>query len=117
VSNEITGNVYLIDEEKTYGQKGFRKRQIVIQTEDGAYEQYIPVEFIQDGCDRIYLNELKVGDNVKVGYRLTGRRWQPSLKDDARYFLGCEVTSLEILVPHPGTGETGRQTVEDHIPF
>jgi len=47
---EIAGKIKWIDETKTYGTNGFRKREVVVTTEE-QYPQHILVEFIQDKCD------------------------------------------------------------------
>ena len=47
---EIQGRIKLIDETKTYGTNGFRKRELVVTTEE-QYPQHILVEFVQDSSD------------------------------------------------------------------
>ena len=59
---EVTGKIKWIDETKTYGNNGFRKREVVITTEE-QYPQQILIEFIQDKCE--LLNNYQVGQNVK----------------------------------------------------
>ena len=55
---EVTGKIKWIDETKTYGNNGFRKREVVITTEE-QYPQQILIEFIQDKCE--LLNNYQVG--------------------------------------------------------
>lgn len=69
---EITGLIKVIGETKTFGSNGFRKRELVITT-DEQYPQHILIEFVQDKCD--VLNSYKVGQNVKVGINIRGRIW------------------------------------------
>ena len=47
---EVAGKIKWVDETKTYGTNGFRKREVVVTTEE-QYPQHILVEFIQDKCD------------------------------------------------------------------
>jgi len=47
---EVQGKIKMIDEAKTYGNSGFRKREVVITT-DEQYPQHTLVEFVQDKCD------------------------------------------------------------------
>ena len=61
---EVSGKIKWIDETKTYGNNGFRKREVVITTEE-QYPQQILIEFIQDKCE--LLNTCQVGQNVKIG--------------------------------------------------
>jgi hypothetical protein len=119
----VSGVVHLIEETKTYGQKGFRKRLVVLEQNQGSFTNYIPVEFIKDSCDAV--DELNVGDEVEVKYRLSGRRWQRDASSEAKFFLSAEATSFRIL-SNDGTHMTERvsdpnnafaEASEDEAPF
>jgi hypothetical protein len=69
---EITGKIKLIDEVKTYGSNGFRKREIIITTQE-QYPQQILVEFVQDKCE--LLDPYQIGQDVRIGINLRGREW------------------------------------------
>jgi hypothetical protein len=69
---EVTGRVKMIDTTKEVGSAGFKKRDIVVTT-DEQYPQQILVQFVQDKCD--LLNNYIVGDNVKIDINLRGREW------------------------------------------
>ena len=69
---EVTGRVKMVEQTKEVGTSGFRKRDIVVTT-DEQYPQHISVQFVQDKCD--LLDAYKVGDNVKVDINLRGREW------------------------------------------
>ena len=69
---EVTGKIKKIDETKTYGASGFRKRELVTETNE-QYPQPLLIEFVQDKCD--ILDKYKVGDDVKVSINLRGREW------------------------------------------
>ncbi|MFD1292663.1 DUF3127 domain-containing protein [Lutibacter holmesii] len=69
---EVVGKIKKIDETKTYGASGFRKREMVVTTNE-QYPQPIMMEFVQDKCD--LLNKFKIGDDVKVSINLRGREW------------------------------------------
>ena len=58
--DEVSGKIKWLDETKTYGNNGFRKREVVATTEE-QYPQHILVEFIQDKCD--LLNAFQVHKN------------------------------------------------------
>ena len=79
---EVQGTVKLIDETKTFGTNGFRKRELVVTTEE-QYPQHIMIEFVQDKCD--LLNSFSPGQKVKVGINLRGREWQ-SPQGETKYF-------------------------------
>ena len=69
---EITGKIKKIDETKTFGASGFRKREIVVTTNE-QYPQMLMVEFVQDKCD--LLDSYQVGQDVKISINLRGREW------------------------------------------
>jgi translation initiation factor IF-3 len=69
---ELQGKVKLIGETQTFGSNGFRKREVVVTTEE-QYPQHIMVEFVQDKTD--LLNNFQVGQQVKISINLRGREW------------------------------------------
>ena len=79
---EVTGKIKKIDETKTFGNNGFRKREIVITT-DEQYPQMILIEFVQDKCD--IMNNFKEGEEIKVSINLRGREWI-NPQGEAKYF-------------------------------
>lgn len=91
----VNGNVHLIEPTKTFGQKGFRKRMVVLEQVNGRFTNYLPLEFISDACDSV--DELKVGDKIKVSYRLTGRKWQRDEMSEVKFFLSAEATGYELI--------------------
>ena len=69
---EISGKIKWIDDIKTYGTNGFRKREVVITTQE-QYPQNILLEFIQDKCE--LLDNYSIDENVKIGINIRGREW------------------------------------------
>ena len=69
---KVRGVIHVVEETKTYGQKGFRKRLVGIEQDNGRFTNYIPLEFTGDRCDAA--DELNVGDEVEFTYRLNGRK-------------------------------------------
>jgi len=69
---EVIGKIKLINETKSYGDKDFRKREVVITTAE-QYPQDLSIEFVQDKCD--LLNNFKADQTVKIGINLRGRGW------------------------------------------
>ena len=90
---ELSGKIKWIDETKTYGTNGFRKREVVITTEE-QYPQHILVEFIQDKCD--LLNSYQVGQDVKIGINLRGREWV-NPEGQTKYFNSIQGWRIEKL--------------------
>jgi len=69
---EVTGKIKMIDQTKEVGSAGFKKRDVVVTT-DEQYPQHILVQFVQDKCD--LLNTFQVGEAVKIDINLRGREW------------------------------------------
>lgn len=91
----------MIEETKTFGNNGFRKREMVITTEE-QYPQHILVEFIQDKCD--LLNNYGVGQAVKVSINLRGREWV-NPQGETKYFNSIQGWRIENLQPEGGNAE------------
>lgn len=90
---EITGKIKKIDETKTYGASGFRKREVVVETNE-QYPQPLLVEFVQDKCD--LLNNFNLGQEVKISINLRGREWI-NPKGEAVYFNSIQGWRIEAL--------------------
>ena len=88
---EVAGKIKKIEETKTFGTNGFRKREMVVTT-DEQYPQMIMIEFIQDKCD--LLNSFQVGDDVKVSINLRGREWV-NPQGEAKYFNSIQGWRIE----------------------
>ncbi len=95
---EVQGKVKMVGETQTFGTNGFRKREIVITTEE-QYPQHILVEFIQDKCD--LLNSFQIGQNVKIGINLRGREWV-NPQGETKYFNSIQGWRIESLQPMGG---------------
>jgi hypothetical protein len=98
-NSTLRGVVHLIEETKSFGQKGFRKRLIVLEQNNGRFTNYIPLEFTNDACDSV--DSLKLGDDITVTYRLSGRKWQRDPMSEVKYFLSAEALGFR------KTGEGG----------
>jgi len=95
MSDKVIGVVCTIEETKTYGAKGFRKRTVVLEQDKGSFVNYIPIEFTKDLCDEI--DSVAVGDEISIAYRLNGRKWQKDPASEVRYFLSAEALSFEVV--------------------
>ncbi|GAA4273463.1 DUF3127 domain-containing protein [Aquimarina gracilis] len=92
---EVQGKVKMVGETQTFGSNGFRKREIVVTT-DEQYPQHIMVEFIQDKCD--LLNNFQVGQDVKISINLRGREWV-NPQGETKYFNSIQGWRIESLQP------------------
>jgi len=106
---EVQGKVKMVGEEQTFGNNGFRKREIVITTEE-QYPQHIMVEFVQDKCD--LLNPFQVGNDVKISVNLRGREWV-NPQGETKYFnsiQGWRIENLQQAAPATDSAPTPTPT-------
>lgn len=97
---EVQGKVKMIGETQTFGNNGFRKRELVITTEE-QYPQHIMIEFVQDKSD--LLNNYAVGQDVKVSINLRGREWT-NPQGEVKYFNSIQGWRIENLQPAQAEG-------------
>ena len=97
---EVSGRIKMIDETKSFGGNGFRKREVVVTTEE-QYPQHIMIEFTQDKCD--LLNNYRVGEPVKVSINLRGREWV-NPQGETKYFNSIQGWRIEKLQPEAPVG-------------
>ena len=88
---EVQGKIKVIGETQTFGSNGFRKREVVVTTEE-QYPQSIMVEFVQDKTD--LLNSFTVGQNVKISINLRGREWT-NPQGEVKYFNSIQGWRIE----------------------
>ena len=79
---EVSGKIKVLGDVKTYGDNGFRKREVVITTQE-QYPQHLLIEFVQDRCE--LLDSFNVGDKVTISINLRGREWQ-NPEGEVKYF-------------------------------
>ncbi|WP_250433283.1 DUF3127 domain-containing protein [Hanstruepera flava] len=90
---EVQGRIKVIGETQTFGANGFRKREVVVTTEE-QYPQHIMVEFVQDKTD--LLNNFQVGQQVKININLRGREWV-NPQGETKYFNSIQGWRIEAL--------------------
>lgn len=123
---EVLGKIKVLGEIKTYGDNGFRKREVVITTQE-QYPQHLLIEFIQDRCE--LLDSFNVGENVKISINLRGRDWE-NPEGEIKYFNSIhgwriekeEFVEKDMIPPPdeaPGFEEKSDEDkeVEDDLPF
>ena len=95
---EVQGKIKMVGETQTFGSNGFRKREIVVTTEE-QYPQHIMVEFVQDKTD--LLNSYQVGQSVKISINLRGREWV-NPQGETKYFNSIQGWRIENLQAEAG---------------
>lgn len=87
---ELTGTLKLKKDEQRVSDS-FKKREFVVTDNSTNYPQHILFQLKQDKCR--LLDDYNPGDEVKVGFFISGREWQ---KDGVvRYFTSLDAWKLE----------------------
>ena len=87
---EVVGKVKVVSPEQQVS-ASFKKRELVVTTEE-QYVQHILIEFAQDKCD--LLNNINVGQEVKVSINLRGREWV-NPQGETKYFNQIQGWKIE----------------------
>ncbi|MEO1515967.1 MAG: DUF3127 domain-containing protein [Bacteroidota bacterium] len=69
----------------------FRKREFVMEMEDGAYTQLIKFQLTQNNCEK--LDPFNEGDQLKVTFSLRGREYKKDSK--VSYFTNLDAWRVE----------------------
>lgn len=87
---ELTGTLKLKKDEQKVSDS-FKKREFVVTDNSSNYPQHILFQLKQDKCR--LLDNYNPGDEVKVGFFISGREWQ---KDGVvRYFTSLDAWRIE----------------------
>ena len=117
---DLTGVIKLIQEAKTFGAKGFTKREFVVTVKEGKYPQDIVLECVQEKVN--LLDGLTEGQTVTVTFDIRGREYNGRYFNNLQAFRikGGEGTAPSVdedRPPLPDEAEIQGTTVDDDIPF
>lgn len=88
---EAFGKLHALFDEQQVTEK-FRKREFVVEIEDGNYPQYVKFQLTQDKCSA--LNSFQKGDKIKVVFGLSGREGK-SRDGNTVYYTNLGAWKLE----------------------
>jgi len=88
----IKGKIKVIMDEQQISDK-FKKREFVLETKSGQYDQVISLQLTQDSVDLIDAH--KVGDEVNVSFDLRGREWTSPKDGVVKYFNTLSAWRIE----------------------
>jgi DNA replicative helicase MCM subunit Mcm2 (Cdc46/Mcm family) len=91
---DVTGRLHDIFDEQQVSEK-FRKREFVLEVQEGQYPEQIKFQLVQDKTALI--DPYKIGDEVKVTFNLRGRGFNKN--GQMLYFTNLEAWRIE-----PATG-------------
>jgi len=71
---EAKGKIIRIGQTESFGDKGFKKRELILEVADNPqYPQIVGFEVTKDNCDK--LDSLSPGQDLNVHFNLNGREW------------------------------------------
>ncbi len=116
---KIEGTVHAVSEAQSFGAKGFRKREVVVEVSSGKFSEYIPIEFTNDLVDTSA--GLNVDEHIVVDGFVTGRKWQRDASSEVKYFCGVKAVSFSVngqnVVKEPDATPAYAMDDMDSIPF
>ena len=104
---EVIGTLYKIFETNQVSEN-FKKREFVLEyAENPAYPQIVKFQLNQDRT--ALLDNLKIGDAVKVEFSLRGREWT-NPQGEIIYFTSLEAWKMEVIQPEQTQTANQEQT-------
>ena len=70
---EATGTLHQLNDTITYD-SGFKKREFVLETEDGKYPQQLKFEVVKDNCEK--LDGWKDGQKITAHFDIRGNEYK-----------------------------------------
>lgn len=90
---KILGKIIEIKETQQVSET-FKRRNMVVEYEEGGYSEFITFELIQDRCSLV--DSFEVGQEVTVHFNLKGRKWITP-EGETRYFNALHAWRLEAM--------------------
>ena len=112
MANSVRGIIHFIGDTQEIGQKGFRKRIVALEQENGQFTNYVPIEFTKDNCDAV--DDMNVGDEIDIQFFISGRKWQKTPNDPVQYFVALQASRWTVL---SSAGAPANVDVEDTPEF
>jgi hypothetical protein len=107
---ETIGKLHTIFDTKQISDR-FSKREFVVELSDSKYPQTVLFQLTGDRCG--LLDQLSVGDQVRVEFSLRGREWR-SPSGELKYFNSLDVWKVEPV--RPGARAGGREPRDRDVP-
>ena len=99
---DVTGRLHEIFDEQQVSEK-FRKREFVLEVQDGQYPEHIKFQLVQDKTSLI--DPYKMGDEVKITFNLRGRGFNKN--GQMIYFTNLEAWRIEAAAAGGNAGGGG----------
>ena len=89
---ELNGIIKLKRDEQKVSDS-FKKREFVVTDNSSNYPQHILFQLTQERCR--LLDDVNVGDQVKVSFFIRGREWQGKDGGGVKYFTSLDAWKVE----------------------
>jgi len=110
---EATGKLHTIFDTKQVSER-FTKREFVLElTDNPKYPQMVLFQLTGDRCAQ--LDDLRVGDAVRIDFSLRGREWR-SPQGETKYFNSLDVWKVEAAQSGSRRDSRGRGGYDDDAP-
>ena len=107
MSFELTGKLHRVFDTEQI-KETFRKREFVVEKQDGQYPEYIKFQLVQDRTS--LMDEFDEGDEVTVSFDLRGREWQ------GKFFTNLQAWRIQRASAGGEGGGGGAQAGNDPFP-
>ena len=91
MSFEITGRLYKKFDVNQISET-FKKREMVLEVQDGSYPQYIKFQLLQDRVSLI--DNINEGDEIKLSFNISGREYKKPT-GEVIYFTNLDAWRVE----------------------
>lgn len=119
MSFSVKGTLHEIFDEQQVSEK-FRKRELVLEVQDGQYPEHIKFQLVQDRCDLI--DPFKTGDEVEISFNLRGRGFNKN--GQTLWFTNLEAWKVQYVngaAPRPNVPAAGPAPIasedDNDLPF
>jgi len=102
---ELTGKVHVIGETEEFGNNGFTKRMIVIETQD-QYPQKLPIDFVKNNTK--LLDNFQEGQEVKISINLRGN------EHNGKYYVNIQGWKIESISGQQNEVDKYSSTIPDN---
>lgn len=120
---EATGRVHKVFPTQTLGEKGFKKRTMLIEPhgqEAERYKDYIALTVVKDRCAEF--DNIAIGEEVKARFFVSSREWKERVFTELMLVVhGLTRMGAKVEMPPPATPpidtEAEAETVAEDLPF
>jgi hypothetical protein len=106
MSYEMTGFLHLKEDTKQLSEK-FKKREFVLEVQDGNYTQFPKLQLIQKNCD--LLDDIDINAEITVSFNVQGKPYT-NKENVTLYFTNLTAWKIEkVATEQPAAKSTSRE--------